>query len=521
MRLQLEATPQELNEKGDELIKALVRELYPTSPELAENLEKALPKKEPVLKYRALRDIHKITKEEYEKTLERMHLDISRVLSEAANGPSTGITLEKSETLEKAGGPFIGPRGGKWADAQHTISWDDEVPHEQIQEDAHAAVKEQVTTGAMRAAAAGAHASSLRYVGSGGEGMVFADEQGKAHKVSRNRRPGAMQKLRNEAEANQALMGTPAEQYVAKVHNYNPEHDVLTRNYVQGRPGTWGSQGLREAYDVIAKELDKKGWTAPEFKEDSFIQPEGGGPPKMVDLGFVNPKGAVLVSRLKERIENLDPKDDFFDLNLDITYAYNEGDIDLLTAMGYLNTAISKLGQDERQAEAERKELAFSAKMKGDLKEGQTWKDVRIPETSLETKPDKTKPKVRTPVKSKQIPENAPLPGQGYLFDKNKVVLRKPEQQSLPGISKPVPKQKPTPDDNAPLPGQLPLIKAMPIDPVQDIIDRESVGYRRIKELVQRKLGYSLESFEPGGALYGKSTNELLNMVREKQYATD
>lgn len=25
--------------------------------------------------------------------------------------------------LAKAGGPFIGPRGGKWADAQHTVHW--------------------------------------------------------------------------------------------------------------------------------------------------------------------------------------------------------------------------------------------------------------------------------------------------------------------------------------------------------------------------------------------------------------
>lgn len=30
--------------------------------------------------------------------------------------------------LMKAGGPFMGPRGGKWADAAHTIPWDDEQP---------------------------------------------------------------------------------------------------------------------------------------------------------------------------------------------------------------------------------------------------------------------------------------------------------------------------------------------------------------------------------------------------------
>ena len=31
--------------------------------------------------------------------------------------------LGKSETISKSGGPFIGPRGGKWADPKHTIPW--------------------------------------------------------------------------------------------------------------------------------------------------------------------------------------------------------------------------------------------------------------------------------------------------------------------------------------------------------------------------------------------------------------
>jgi len=28
-----------------------------------------------------------------------------------------------TKALEKAGGPYIGPRGGKWADPQHTVPW--------------------------------------------------------------------------------------------------------------------------------------------------------------------------------------------------------------------------------------------------------------------------------------------------------------------------------------------------------------------------------------------------------------
>lgn len=42
---------------------------------------------------------------------------------------STIIDLHTSlEDLAKAGGPFIGPRGGKWADAKHTIPWGQEKP---------------------------------------------------------------------------------------------------------------------------------------------------------------------------------------------------------------------------------------------------------------------------------------------------------------------------------------------------------------------------------------------------------
>lgn len=35
--------------------------------------------------------------------------------------------IRRGERLMKAGGPYIGPRGGKWADPQHTIPW--EEPH--------------------------------------------------------------------------------------------------------------------------------------------------------------------------------------------------------------------------------------------------------------------------------------------------------------------------------------------------------------------------------------------------------
>lgn len=63
------------------------------------------------------------------------------------------------DLLTKAG-VYIGPRGGRWADPQHTIPWKAEgaekLPTEQLEEDAHRAVKDDVVAAAHRAVGAGA-----------------------------------------------------------------------------------------------------------------------------------------------------------------------------------------------------------------------------------------------------------------------------------------------------------------------------------------------------------------------------
>ena len=92
MKLELVATPEELKEKGDKLIKSLSDLFQPVSPELAEYLEKALPQKETELKYPVLRELHKRTKEAYEKQLKLMVKDIEGVLDRG---------LKKSEDFTK------------------------------------------------------------------------------------------------------------------------------------------------------------------------------------------------------------------------------------------------------------------------------------------------------------------------------------------------------------------------------------------------------------------------------------
>jgi predicted Ser/Thr protein kinase len=226
-------------------------------------------------------------------------------------------SLKKAEdNLEKAG-PFIGPRGGKWADPQHKIPWKEGVPHETLTKEAHAAVKKEVMEAAYRAAAVGADPKTMKYVGAGAESITF-ESSGRAYKVSRWPKR-KKENLRNEAEAIQSLKGTEAAHLVPKVYKYDSEHDVIVRDMVEGRPGGWGTKGLREAYEKIVAELAKKEWGHPEFKEDSFIVDEAGKNPKMIDVGFVHPRGQREVRWLERKIGQAESKADIDLLDIGFT----------------------------------------------------------------------------------------------------------------------------------------------------------------------------------------------------------
>jgi hypothetical protein len=53
------------------------------------------------------------------------------------------------------------------------------------------------------------------------------------------------------------------------------------------------------------------------------------------------------------------------------------------------------------------------------------------------------------------------------------------------------------------------------IEHVNQMVDREDVAYKRVQTVLKRK-GYRDADFEPGGVLYGWSTNELLELARPK-----
>lgn len=358
--------------------------------------------------------------------------------------------------LQKAyAGPFIGPRGGKWADPEHTIHWEEAVPHEQIHEEAHAAVQDEVKSAAMRAVTVGADPASLRYVGAGGEGIIFTDKTGKAYRVLRIKNPHTKaEKVQIEHDAVEALRGTPAEKYLAPHYPVDPKYGVSVRDMIAGHPGGWGTKGLREAYNVIKEELKKKDFSSPEFKEDSFIIPEDGGPPVMVDLGFIHARGQREAKLVTETVDRGDPDSiDLLDQPFAIRNLYYDGDMSLDTA-ARLTARIKELKPDWSAHEFKNHvdTLEGTARDKGELPAGEHLN------LGPRSKAAHLKPQ-RRPVKSKVPPEDAPLPGQRGLFNPHQVVARKPSQLPMFGGSEPAPPpQKPTPEK--PLPGQQPLFKA-------------------------------------------------------------
>lgn len=80
MKLQLDATPEELRDKGPDLIKAITNLLAEHNPEIAEALEKALPQKEKELKYPVLQHLHDESTKAYLRLTGLMIGDIEKVL---------------------------------------------------------------------------------------------------------------------------------------------------------------------------------------------------------------------------------------------------------------------------------------------------------------------------------------------------------------------------------------------------------------------------------------------------------
>jgi hypothetical protein len=99
VHFRLEAGPEELREKGTALVQALAGALFPAHSELAEQLEKALPRPEPSLKYPVLRELHERTAAAYRKQLDAMLREIGEVLDEAASGVTKSLPVDHTKAI--------------------------------------------------------------------------------------------------------------------------------------------------------------------------------------------------------------------------------------------------------------------------------------------------------------------------------------------------------------------------------------------------------------------------------------
>ena len=116
MKLRIEAAPGEIQEKSLDLLKALAEAVDYSLPELSEILLKAekVGEKEipPVLA-----ELQKKTEKGYAEMVKHMLADVNRVLMREDAEKSEEIEDDLNKSL------FIGPRGGWWADAAHTIPY--------------------------------------------------------------------------------------------------------------------------------------------------------------------------------------------------------------------------------------------------------------------------------------------------------------------------------------------------------------------------------------------------------------
>lgn len=165
-------------------------------------------------------------------------------------------------------------------------------------EDVPQVVARQIDSCVERTIEAGAKLP-LTYLGAGMTAIVLCDERRHAFKAARSPTPTTY--AGHEAEAEYLMTASSDARVRGKVAhfiNWYPSLQVLERECVDGRPGGWGTRGLREAFEYIQRVMKEHGWSGPEFKEDSFVQAERGL--VLVDAGFVYRHRENLVRYIEE-----------------------------------------------------------------------------------------------------------------------------------------------------------------------------------------------------------------------------
>jgi len=175
-------------------------------------------------------------------------------------------------------------------------------------EHVHPYARAEIAGAVDRALAAGAE-GPLEYIGAGMFGIVLCDEKDVAWKVARlteepTEKHNAFMReaIEEEYEWLRDAAKTPVAPNVARVYAFHPGPIVLERECVRGHPGGWDDWNLRNLHQEIEDTVVLIGWSAPEFKEDSYIFREN-GTPVLVDISMPNRLGMNLARWVEDVIE--------------------------------------------------------------------------------------------------------------------------------------------------------------------------------------------------------------------------
>lgn len=159
--------------------------------------------------------------------------------------------------------------------------------------------QEEIEAAAERALGAGAR-PPLHYVGMGMTGIVFADRtRNLAYKVARGDYARFM--LAEEAEwFRSAARNAATKERVPGGVRWNEKHGVLVRQYIHGGHGAWSQESkLWDIHQKLKADMIPQGWTAPEFKRDSWVYRSRGrgqaAQPVLVDGSMPNRVGKTLL----------------------------------------------------------------------------------------------------------------------------------------------------------------------------------------------------------------------------------
>lgn len=206
----------------------------------------------------------------------------------------------------------------------------------------------------QRALDAGAR-PPIRYAGAGMYGIVFSDHWERAWKVARihksdepRERLFMLDSVAAEYEWLTAAAQSEISRHVPEVYALHPEQLVLEREFVEGRPGVWADdRRLHELHGKIEAAMLPRGWTAPEFKENSYII-KADGTPVLVDISMAMRVGMNLAGYVEAVLDGLPSHENWKDLAYSILSETRHVTIPADVARGLLERLIEKDGEVSR-----------------------------------------------------------------------------------------------------------------------------------------------------------------------------